>query len=108
MDPIGFGLENYDASGAWRDREGSFPVDSSGTLPGGASFKGPGELKQILRAQPDLFVRLHKIVAGWLATDVDPAWPPEVKNRALAEQLEAALTDRLVGDVRQERDEKNC
>jgi hypothetical protein len=57
MDPIGFGLENYDASGAWRDREGNFAVDSSGTLPGGASFKGPGELKQRLRAQPDLFVR---------------------------------------------------
>jgi hypothetical protein len=57
MDPIGFGLENYDASGAWRDREGNFAVDSAGTLPGGASFKGPGELKQILRAQPDLFVR---------------------------------------------------
>jgi hypothetical protein len=57
MDPIGFGLENYDASGAWRDREGNFAVDSSGTLPGGASFNGPGELKQRLRAQPDLFVR---------------------------------------------------
>jgi hypothetical protein len=57
MDPIGFGLENYDASGAWRDRDGSFPIDSSGQLPGGASFQGPQELKRILRDQPDLFAR---------------------------------------------------
>jgi len=57
MDPLGFGLENYDASGAWRDKDGSFPIDSSGTLPSGATFRGPKELKQILRSQPDLFAR---------------------------------------------------
>jgi hypothetical protein len=57
MDPIGFGLENYDASGAWRDRDGKFPVDSSGNLPGGVSFTGPKELKQILKSQSDLFAR---------------------------------------------------
>ena len=57
MDPIGFGLENYDASGAWRDHEGKFPIDSSGKLPGGASFNGPQELKQALRSQPNLFTR---------------------------------------------------
>jgi len=57
MDPIGFGLENYDASGAWREKDGNFPVDSSGKLPGGASFEGPAELKQVLVSQKDLFVR---------------------------------------------------
>jgi hypothetical protein len=57
MDPIGFGLENYDASGAWRDQEGKFPIDSSGTLPGGATFNGPQELKQALKSQPNLFTR---------------------------------------------------
>jgi hypothetical protein len=57
MDPIGFGLENYDASGAWREKEGQFPIDSSGKLPGGASFSGPAELKQALASQRDLFVR---------------------------------------------------
>ena len=57
MDPIGFGLENFDAIGAWRDKEGSEPVDASGTLPGGKPFKGPGELKQILLAKKNLFVR---------------------------------------------------
>jgi hypothetical protein len=57
MDPIGFGLENYDASGAWRDRDGKFPIDNSGNLPGGVSFTGPKELKQILKSQSDLFAR---------------------------------------------------
>ncbi|MDE3195462.1 MAG: DUF1585 domain-containing protein, partial [Acidobacteriota bacterium] len=57
MDPIGFSLENFDASGAWRDRDGRFPIDNSGTLPGGAAFSGPEGLKGILRGQPDLFAR---------------------------------------------------
>jgi len=57
MDPIGFGLENYDATGAWRKQEGSFPIDSSGTLPGGKSFANPKELKSVLKSQPDLFAR---------------------------------------------------
>jgi len=80
MDPIGFGLENYDASGAWRDREGNFPIDSSGTLPGGASFRGPGELKQILRAQPDLFVRnlSEKMLTYALGRGLEPYDRPVV------------------------------
>jgi hypothetical protein len=57
MDPIGFGLENYDAAGAWRTREGNFEIDSSGTLPDGRSFTGATGLKQILRAQSDAFAR---------------------------------------------------
>jgi hypothetical protein len=57
MDPIGFGLENFDAGGAWRDRDGDFSIDSSGTFPGGAAFRGPEELRKSLKAQSGLFVR---------------------------------------------------
>ncbi|MBL8223549.1 MAG: DUF1588 domain-containing protein, partial [Bryobacterales bacterium] len=57
MDPLGFGLENYDAIGAWRTRDGKFPIDVSGTLPNGKSFKTPNELKSILRADKDAFAR---------------------------------------------------
>jgi hypothetical protein len=57
MDPIGFGLENYDAAGAWRTKDGNFDIDSSGTLPDGRSFKGAQELKAILRAKSDIFTR---------------------------------------------------
>ena len=42
MDPLGFGLENYDAIGKWRTMDGKFPVDSSGTLPNGKTFATPG------------------------------------------------------------------
>jgi hypothetical protein len=48
MDPLGFALENYDAIGAWREQDGKFPVDSSGTLPNGQKFVGPIELKAVL------------------------------------------------------------
>ncbi len=57
MDPLGFGLENYDAIGRWRTEDGKFAVDASGTLPNGKSFTGAKELKEILKAEPDLFVR---------------------------------------------------
>jgi hypothetical protein len=57
MDPLGFGLENYDGIGAWRTSEGRFEIDPSGVLPGGQSFSGPQELKSILKARKDEFVK---------------------------------------------------
>jgi hypothetical protein len=56
MDPLGFGLENLNAIGAWRDSEGKFPVDSSGVLPGGQKFQGPNELKKLLLERRTAFV----------------------------------------------------
>ena len=57
MDPIGFGLENFDAAGAWRTHEGKFPIDSSGVLPDGRTFQGAAGLRQILRSQSAQFTR---------------------------------------------------
>jgi hypothetical protein len=57
MDPLGFGLENYDAIGRWRSMDGRFPVDASGALPSGKSFNGSAELKVILKADSQRFVR---------------------------------------------------
>jgi hypothetical protein len=57
MDPIGFAFENYDAIGAWRDKDGGFIIDPSGALPDGQSFQGPAELKRILKAKKDVFRR---------------------------------------------------
>ena len=57
MDPIGFAFENYDAIGAWRDKDGGFAIDPSGVLPNGQSFQGPAELKAILRGKKDQFSR---------------------------------------------------
>lgn len=55
MDPIGFGLENFDATGVWRDKDGNFPVDSSGTLPDGRTFQGPAGLRGTILADKNKF-----------------------------------------------------
>lgn len=57
MDPLGFAFENFDAIGAWREKDGAADIDASGVLPDGREFKGPEELKQILKAKKTLFVR---------------------------------------------------
>ncbi len=57
LDPLGFGLENFDAVGAWREQDGGVPVDASGTLPSGESFRGPKELKSILKTHTPEFTR---------------------------------------------------
>ena len=56
MDPIGFGLENYDAVGKWRTADGDTTVDPSGVLPDGSKFSGPAQLKQVLMRKKSLFV----------------------------------------------------
>ena len=48
MDPLGFGLENFDGIGRWRETDNGLPVDNSGKLPSGDSFAGPNELKSVL------------------------------------------------------------
>ncbi len=55
MDPLGFGLENFNAIGEWRDKDGAFPIDSSGVLPDGRTFQGPNELKAILLSNKAAF-----------------------------------------------------
>ncbi|PQO26420.1 hypothetical protein C5Y96_20145 [Blastopirellula marina] len=49
LDPIGFGLENFDAIGRWREKDnGDLAIDSAGTLPSGESFSNPAELKSLV------------------------------------------------------------
>ena len=57
MDPLGFGLENYDAIGRWRTEDGGFPIDASGQLISGRVFSGPEELKAVLLEQKDAFAK---------------------------------------------------
>lgn len=53
IDPLGFGLENFDAIGRWRDGRKPNTIDASGTLPGGDTFVGPDEMRRVLaRRQP--------------------------------------------------------
>jgi mono/diheme cytochrome c family protein len=48
MDQLGFGLEQFDPIGGFRESERDRPVDSSGELPGGLAFDGAVELTKIL------------------------------------------------------------
>jgi hypothetical protein len=57
MDAMGFAFENFDAVGAWREKDGKFAIDPSGTLPGGESIKEPKDLKNILKKRSDIFAR---------------------------------------------------
>jgi hypothetical protein len=74
MDPIGFGLENYDAAGQWRTKDGNFEIDSSGKLPGGATFDKPHELRKLMREAPDAFVRnfVEKMLTYALGRGLEP------------------------------------
>jgi hypothetical protein len=58
LDPIGFGLENFDAIGRWRDQDDAGgAIDASGELPGKLSFSSPKELKRIIASRSDDFCR---------------------------------------------------
>jgi hypothetical protein len=58
LDPIGFGLENFDAIGRWRDQDDTGgAIDAAGELPGGKRFASPKELKAIIAARTDDLAR---------------------------------------------------
>ena len=65
MDPLGFGLENFDATGRWRDSIANQPVDANGTLTTGEKFTGPVELKALLLQRKQEFV--HNLVERLLS-----------------------------------------
>jgi mono/diheme cytochrome c family protein len=59
MDPLGLALENFDATGMWRDRDryAGAAIDSSGELPDGTPIKGPDDLRAALLRRPDQFAQ---------------------------------------------------
>jgi hypothetical protein len=57
IDPLGFGLENFDAVGRYREKHGGEPIDAGGELPGGEKFRGPQELRRVVLARQEPFVQ---------------------------------------------------
>ena len=81
MDQLGFAFENFDAVGAWRTRDGEYPVDAAGELPDGRSFNGPGELKRLLKdTSADEFARCmaEKMLTYATGRGVEPFDRPAV------------------------------
>lgn len=54
---MGFGLENYDSVGRWRDTDAGQPIDASGVLPDGTKYNGPDELKKVLLSKMNQILR---------------------------------------------------
>lgn len=74
MDPLGFGLENFDPLGRWRAEQGGKPIDSSGVLPSGDKFTGLAELKKLLldKRRPEFVANLSRKMLGYaLAREVN-------------------------------------
>src|SRR6056297_3139250 len=74
LDPIGFGLENFDAIGRWRDQDDNGqPIDASGELPGGKHFSSPQELKAMVAGRLDDLSRnlVEKLLAYALCRSLE-------------------------------------
>lgn len=66
MDPLGFGLENFDAVGQYRTQIAGQAIDTTGILPSGEKFNNPVELKRVLMSKKDEIMRnLTKKMLGY-------------------------------------------
>ena len=57
MDPLGFALENFDATGRWRDTDAGAPIDPVVTMPDGTVLDGPGGFRDVLLSRRDELVQ---------------------------------------------------
>lgn len=84
MDPLGFALENFDATGKWRtkDRETVTPIDASGRLSDGTVLKGPDDLRRALTRRPEQFVQTvtEKLMVYGLGRSIEYRDMPVVRQ----------------------------
>ena len=82
MDPLGFALENFDATGKWRTTDAGMPVDASGVLPNGTAFTGPIGLRDALLARKEQFVQAmtQKLLAYALGRQLEAYDMPTVRK----------------------------
>jgi hypothetical protein len=83
MDPLGFALENFDATGAWRIADDSgAPLDTSGVTPNGFQLKGPKDLRSYLVSNPDQFTNTvaEKLLTYALGRGVESYDAPAVRT----------------------------
>jgi mono/diheme cytochrome c family protein len=90
MDPLGFGLESFDAVGAARTHDGNLPVDPSGVLPDGRSFDGAEGLRAVLLDRRTAFAKCltEKLLTYALGRGLERADRPAV----------ADVTRKLIGN----------
>jgi hypothetical protein len=90
FDPIGLALENYSYLGRWREKERGEPVDASGTMVTGETFKDFAGMQAVLATRKDKFYRCitEKLMTYALGRGLEPADAPTVD----------VITDRLLKD----------
>ncbi|MGJ8672487.1 DUF1592 domain-containing protein [Rubritalea sp.] len=90
IDPIGFGLESFDAIGRFRTQHNGAPIDIGGQLPDGTKFTSATDLKQVLLREKERFARnmIEKMLSYALGRDLTPYDRPIVKQ----------ITDKVIAD----------
>ncbi|HEY6332598.1 MAG TPA: DUF1592 domain-containing protein [Blastocatellia bacterium] len=101
MDPLGFGLENFNAIGAWRTQDGKFTIDSSGILPDGSRFNGPRGLESIVKRKPDAFTEClaRKLLIYGLGRGLEPYDDPAVKKIVASVAADNYRFSRLILEI---------
>jgi hypothetical protein len=81
MDPLGFALENFDATGQWRTREGNVPVDATAVLPDGTKLDGPAGLRTMLLSRSDeiVYTLAEKLLVYALGRGLDHHDAPAIR-----------------------------
>ena len=105
IDPLGFALDNYDAIGAWRDKDRGKPLDVAGTLPDGTKVDGVAGLKKAVLARKAEFARnlAGKMLEYALGRELDDG--DEAAVRDVHEAMEkgghrfSALIEGVAGSV---------
>jgi len=103
MDPLGFALENFDAIGGWRERDGRLPIDASGELTDGSKVNGVVALRRALVARPDVFLHTftEKLLTYGLGRGLGPHDMPAVRAIVRdAGQRDHVFSELVLGVVR--------
>ncbi|HYG75273.1 MAG TPA: DUF1592 domain-containing protein [Planctomycetota bacterium] len=100
IDPLGFGLENFDAAGVWRNTERykkgkelkDWEIDASGNVPDGVSFRDFFEYRALLKERKEKFARgfTEALIAYALGRPFgfsDDDLASEVMNKARADDF---------------------
>jgi len=82
MDPIGFSMENFDATGVWRTEDSGLPIDASGKLADGTPVKGIVSLRNAILARPEIFAGTvtEKLMIYALGRGLEPSDMPAVRR----------------------------
>ncbi len=82
IDPLGLALENFDATGKWRVKDGGSQVDAAGTLYDGTNISGPDGLRGAVLRHKDAFLLsfTQSLMTYALGRRVEPADMPTVRK----------------------------